>query len=499
MRERLDSIAELLAIVGIGLVLVLVPLVPGREYLDVADLRLPIDSLVLAVPVALLLSVPLFRRIGALRLPHIGVEGPALVFLAVALVGVPLTGAGPAGIGTWLRYAGSVALIPAVGALARSRGNRRLLLWVLVAGGAGSVLIGVLQYLNPTTIQLIGMQGLDQSVAGRIYSTYANPNFYSEYLVLLIGATLSLAFLEKGFLRGLAFALLACEGFALLATYTRGSWLALAVGLLVAAVMIGRKYIWGLVGAAAVAAVAVPGVGQRIVSIFSMEGTASFRLRLWRLAGTIIQQHLLLGVGIGRFISAFKLVSLEHPELGTGYLVYGAHNSYFTLTAETGILGGLAFVWLVASVMKMGVFYGERMGTDVSTKLQNAALTVGLVAFAFNALTSNSFQHPQAAIFFWVLAGLQAGLGDEFWKRSARPAASREQARTGGILGGSVVLRMSRSFAGFVRGAWEYSDVHRWLVSVGPGDGTLLRTSRIVRLLLPARHRERERELAESA
>jgi putative inorganic carbon (hco3(-)) transporter len=480
MTKRLESLPELLALAGIGLVLVLVPLLPGRAHIG----PFSIDILIVSVPVALLLCVPLFRKAGASGLPRVGIDAPALAFLAIALIGIPFAGGGASSFGTLLRYAGYIALVPAVALLARDTGNRRTLLWLLVAAGAGTVIVGVLQYLNPATLQLIGMQGLDGSVAGRIYSTYANPNFYSEYLVLLVGATLSLAFLERGFLRGLAIALLACEGFVLLATYTRGSWVALAVGLLVAAMMIDFRYIWGLAAAALVAAVAVPGVGRRIVSIFSLSGTASFRLRLWRLAGTIIGQHLVFGVGIGHFIDAFKVVSIQHPELATTFLIYGAHNSYLTLMAETGVIGGLAFVWLIAAMCKMGVFYGARMDGDITAKLQNAALTVGIVAFAFNALTSNSFQHPQAAVFFWVVAGLQAGVGGRFWNQplEQKQLLSVPGGAARGLVSSSMAVRAVVSVGRSLQAVWDSSDAHQWLISK-PRGGEVIRRSRLVTLV----------------
>ncbi len=481
MEKRVTSPAELLAVIGVASVLVLVPLVPGRVQLG----PIPLESLTFAVPLALLLCIPLLRQLGARELPRLGFEVAALAFLAIALIGIPFSTAAKASIGTWARYAGYILLVPAVAAVARKEANRRVLLWILVGAGAITAVIGVIQYLNPSTIDAIGLQGLDVSVATRIYSTYVNPNFYSEYLVLLFGATLALAFAEKGFLRGLAAGLLGLEAVALLLTYTRGSWLALVVGFVVAVLMIDARYLLTLLGAGGLGAAVVPSIRHRVLSIFSLGGTASFRLRLWRLAGTIIQRNPWLGVGMGQFVGAFKDVSLQHPELGTGYLIYGAHNSYFTIMAEAGILGGLAFVWVVVSICRMGVFYGDRMDGDMSAKLQNAALTVGLVAFAFNALTSNSFQHPQAAVFFWVLAGLQTGLGARFWTKPVEERApiSVPSKQTTGVFAGSAVLRWARGSARFLQNAWNGSHVRGWLRAAPRGNGDVLRCSWLARIL----------------
>jgi O-antigen ligase len=481
--RRFAQLPELLAVVGLVPLLVLVPLIAGDGSARVKIGPIPLEILTFAVPIAILFAIPLFRSLGASRMPRFGFELAALFFLGFALLSIAFS---QGSIGTWVRYAGYVAIVPTVAAVTRKDGNRRVVLWLLVAAGAITALLGVLQYLNPTTIKAIGLQGLDESVKTRIYGTYSNPNFYAEYLILLISATLALTFEEKGLLRGVAAALMGLEAVALLLTFTRGSWLALVIGLIVAITMVDARYLWGLFGAAVLAMVASAGIRQRVLSIFSLEGTASFRLRLWRLAGTIIKQHPWVGVGIGKFIDAFKQVSVQHPELGTGFLVYGAHNSYFTLSAETGIIGGLAFAFLILSVCKMGVFYGTRMAGDMSARLRNAALTVGIVAFAFNALTSNSFQHPQAAVFFFVLAGLQAGLGWRFWNM---PAEEHEPARVpakqaAGLVSGSIVVRGALRLAHGMQELWAGSELRHWLVSAPLGDGNVYRRSWLARLLL---------------
>ena len=71
-----------LALVGVAFVLTLVPLVPGRESAG----SIPLDTIILTVPIAILLGVPLLTRGGRLSIPRIGIEVPALMFLGWALV-----------------------------------------------------------------------------------------------------------------------------------------------------------------------------------------------------------------------------------------------------------------------------------------------------------------------------------------------------------------------------------------------------------------------------
>jgi len=460
-----------LALAGVAFVLILAPLVPGRESAG----SIPLDTIILTVPIAILLAVPLLTRSGRLSLPRIGIEVPALAFLGWALVSAIMTGAQPSSIATWVRYASYVLLVYAVAAVAVDETRRRIMFWLLALAGSITVGHGFWQYVNPTTN--IGMQGLDTSVATRVFATFDNPNFYAEFLVLVFAVTLALVFAEKGVLRYVAAVLLVAQAMALLLTYTRGSWLALALGLGIGILMIDGRLIWPFALGAAALIPFVPGALARVLSIFSLEGTASFRLILWRVAGDAISSHPVFGVGLGHFYDAFTEAVLSNSALNIGYLFYGAHQSYFQIAAETGIPGGLAFAWMIFEGTRMGGFYNARMGTDLRERLTNAALTAGLIAFAVNALTSNAFQHPRGAVFFYVLAGLQAGLGAKYWTRSAQERARTRN--TEGIWARSLV---GRGYAAIERGVaamWRVS-VSRWILLREPaGGGTLLAQSLI--------------------
>jgi O-antigen ligase len=267
----------------------------------------------------------------------------------------------------------------------------------------------------------------------------------------------------------------------LLLTYTRGSWLALFAGLLVMALMIDIRLIVPFLLSAAVLLPAVPGALGRVVSAFSFEGTAGFRLYVWEVTGLAIRERPLFGFGLGRFYEAFREIVLSHPELGVGYLYYGAHNSYFQLAAETGIVGGLLFAWLVFEIVRMGFFYNARMTRRV-VRVESAALTAGLIAFGLNALTSNAFQHPRAAVFFFILAGIQAGLGAPWWQTAPAPSARHRHGHA--LLDGSLLIRGYRRLAMAAGAIWEASLTRRMLVRRPENSEGLVAGSLVARALL---------------
>lgn len=467
--------AAWIATAGVAAIPILVPLLERRVSLG----PVPLDAVILSLVIALSAALPYVRARGAGALPATGVAIPVAVFLGVAAIGTAYHGS-PATVMTWFRYASYFALIPVVGLIAENPARRRVLLWALVVGGAATLLHATYQYMNPGLVQAMGMTGLSEAVSTRVYSTFENPNFYAEYLVLLFSGCLALTLTEKKLLRLVAAGLTMFSGVVLLLTYTRGSWVALAVGVAITVTIVNWRLLMPLGLAAGVAIIVLPGVGSRLLSVVSTGGTAGFRMRLWRIAGEVIANHPFLGVGLGDFYRGFQEVALAQPGLGVGYAFYGAHNSYFQVAAETGVLGGLAFAIAVLALCRAGLAYGLARYEHERDRLQAAALLAGIIAFAFNALTSNAFQHPRGAVFFFLVAGLSAGIGANARQRSERAPTTASLASAlppliaRSVLGRTAIatVRVTASSA-----AW------RWLTRL-PAPGGILGTSRAVRAVL---------------
>lgn len=325
MNTRTDDNSRIawLATAGVAAIPIVVPLFEGRILLG----PLPIDAVILSVIVALAAAAPYVRSRGISALPATGIALPVTAFLGIAAIGAVAYGS-PSTLMTWFRYACYFALVPVVGLVAEDPLRRRVILWAVLTGGTLTLLHGTYQYLNPSAAEAIGMKELvETGVGARVYSTFENPNFYAEYLVLLFAAALALVLSEKGVLRVIAGAAIVYSGVILLLTYTRGSWIALATGVVVTIALVNWRLVVPLAAATAIGVVALPGVTTRLMSIASTEGTVSFRMRLWRIAGEVISNHPVLGVGLGDFYRGFQEVVLSKPGLGVGFTFYGAHNS----------------------------------------------------------------------------------------------------------------------------------------------------------------------------
>jgi N-acetylglucosaminyldiphosphoundecaprenol N-acetyl-beta-D-mannosaminyltransferase len=239
--------------------------------------------------------------------------------------------------------------------------------------------------------------------------------------------------------RLLLFVALPLFALAVLATYTRSTWLGLAVsGAVVAAFSIPRRWRWPAFAAAALAGLLIVGACWPRLMGLEREGTAaeahhsvgqraSFAYVSWKM----FQDHPLLGVGFGRFFDRkmsylsdrsqpFELESLRSLD---------HHNTFLSILTETGLIGLAAFVGLLAIWSRHAwiLAAGGRRG-DVPCKWRRAhgILMLALVAnYACSALFHDLTLVPTQHVLLFLLAAVTVNLrqGDNL-AAAVRPAAN---------------------------------------------------------------------------
>jgi putative inorganic carbon (hco3(-)) transporter len=488
VRLRLsDDHARSLAAVGLlGLVLAVtaygMPKVVGS---------VSVDTVVLGVPVAILLCLPYVRRRGLESVPTYLMGPAALLFLVWGLLSVVADGGQFSSLLTIARYASYFLLAIVVSVVTQDAGIRRMLLWAIALTAGATAVLAFAQYFNPQLTP--GMNGISPEISTRVVGTFYNSNFYAEYLLLATGVAGALFFTEKGFARVVSAVLGVLVVVAMLLTYTRGSWIGLAIAVIVFVTVVDVRYLAAVAAVGMAGVLLVPGVAVRLTQSTANSSSADFRLGIWKIAGEAMRTKPLFGYGAGDFLVAYRAVVIAHPEFYQGYLGFGAHNAYFELAAEIGVLGGLLFLFITAVYATRGLFIATRRDVDQGVKYTALALSSVLIGFVANTFTSNTFQHPQSGLFFWILAGMVAGLGVGAWDSEARPLDCELRADEG-VVGGSLANRMvsamrrffgdmwrastcfywtgARGTAGSASGWFASSAVMRWVFGPGAGEGS---------------------------
>jgi len=261
----------------------------------------------------------------------------------------------------------------------------------------------------------------------RVNSVFWDPSIYGRYLVVGI-----LTALAGVLLRGVSgkqvwglIVLIAAMWVGLFFSFSQTSFVALAVGVTAAAVVVwGRRAL--LAGLAlglviAVGTLALPQVRHRILDHKRYNKVTSGRASLVGQGARIALAHPVFGVGVGDFKSAYAArVGLHGRQTKLG----ASHTTPITVAAETGFVGLAAFIWLLLAAFSATL---RRLGRGFTSRV-SFAVGLTLLAIAVHSVFYNAFfEDPMT----WALLGL-TGLAASVPRRPGEPSEPSEPSEPGG-------------------------------------------------------------------
>lgn len=259
-----------------------------------------------------------------------------------------------------------------------------------------------------------GYTGSGEHVGMRLKSTFAHPNIFAFYLVLMI--TLGFYFFKSKtdfispkWRKLIPFYLLLLVGL-LLMTKTRSAWVACFVYFGAYALFYERKYLI-LIVLTPVVALVIPEVRDRILDLtqgnqavgYNSLNSYAWRKEMWTNAlSWMTPAHYILGYGFGSFqhysLNFAMANAYQHSEVEML-----AHSVYVQLFFETGIVGLLSFVglnWYVAK--KLLAYYHEN-------KLLIFSAIMLIIEFAFEAYSDNMLGYLSYMWYYWFTLGATYG------------------------------------------------------------------------------------------
>ncbi|HRU39420.1 MAG TPA: O-antigen ligase family protein [Candidatus Goldiibacteriota bacterium] len=199
-----------------------------------------------------------------------------------------------------------------------------------------------------------------------------------------------------------AFILISCG---LLFTYTRGSWLGAACGLVIAALLTDKRIL-------------AAGVVAALLLVFLMRDTsfikraesgikvkekssAGERLYMWQSGIQMIRDRPLIGIGTGNLEKIYPKYRKEGAmEQNAGHL----HNNIIQVGVINGIPGILAFLWVFISIWAAFARALAAKPEQGKATLILASLSVS-AAFFVNGFFEYNLFSSQPAMMFWFLMG----------------------------------------------------------------------------------------------
>jgi O-antigen ligase len=285
--------------------------------------------------------------------------------------------------------------------------------WFLMGFGFLVAIFGILQHLTFNG-RLYWFR--EMRYGGVPFGPYVNRNHFAGFIELVIPVALVPLALgkvrkERWYVVGI-FALMPIG--ALFLSASRGGIVSFAAELAILILMMvlrrtaGRHAVAGgivlLLAFLLVSWLGVRQVLDRFSSLQSLEVTAGKRASMRQDTWRIFVDHPWTGAGLGTLQTVFPAYETHYD----GRVVNHTHNDYLEGLAETGIAGGLCWIWFLAVLFFISL--RQLLGTDKSFA---AALHLsGLVAcsgFLVHSLVDFNLHIPANALLFFLSAHLATG------------------------------------------------------------------------------------------
>lgn len=256
--------------------------------------------------------------------------------------------------------------------------------------GLTLAILGFLQlWLLPNISQNLVREFAFDPHVGRLFATWFDPNFLGGFLVM--AALLSLEGKPFDFAqgKGIKGILIGIIGLAIILTFSRSSYLALMIGVLVYLGFKSPKLITVLITLVMAITTFITPVRQRVIGAIHLDITARQRISNYQTAWSVIKINPIIGVGYNLYNQASQSVGVRYKKVDMPYLPAsgGSDSSMLTIWTTTGIGGLLVYLLLFWKIYKLG---------SVAEKSAISALFI-------HSLFVNSLLLPPFMLVFWLL------------------------------------------------------------------------------------------------
>jgi len=217
-------------------------------------------------------------------------------------------------------------------------------------------------------------------------------------------------------------------GPSMLLTFSRGGYLAMAA-VAVALALSHRYRVWLLAGTAGVVIglTLIPPIYTRLSVEFQNVGGTTFfgragRLELWSATLQMLAHHPLFGAGLSGFADRVgPYWNARHPER-----FIDPHNIILNFWVETGVIGVIAFFWLLVVVIKSS-WNGWRHAEPAWNAI-SLGILLAMVAIVVHGLVDVPYFKNDLSLEFWALVGILAAM--RRWAMGGMPGSVQSGVRT---------------------------------------------------------------------
>ena len=334
-----------------------------------------------------------------------------LLFLLLVLAGGIVTVGGTQSLTAALTMAllGSIYFVITV--LIRDTAWMRRCINALLASSVPVSVLAILEFTLGKAATSWQDTAVFSALSGRAASLWGNPNVLAEFLLVTFFVSLGCLLAKKQpASKFVALSTLLLNGAALIFTWSRGAWVALAVALIWVLLLYSHKtlpFVFLGILAFAAAFVFLPETfASRVISIVTFSDSSTiYRVHIWQGCASLIREVFLSGVGVGS--EAFSAAYLPHALPGIESAPH-AHNLMMQIVIEMGVVGLLVFVIMIVTVVRVTFTLFAKCRMNHSASLHALGFFGALVALLLHGMTDYIWYNYRIFMLFFMLIGLLA-------------------------------------------------------------------------------------------
>jgi len=183
----------------------------------------------------------------------------------------------------------------------------------------------------------------------------------------------------------------------------RGAWIGLIISTVYMA--LSKRKFWLIL--LVVAVIAIPFLTKMEMSRYIFEfGSVGDRMGMWTTGLDIFKQHPVIGNGLNTFFLKFKEFRSDEWKGQKGSY---AHNCYLQMAADTGLVGLLAFAFLMFSYFYTILKNLRRVKDDLCW-LAVWGSSIGVFAFLIHSFFDTNLYSLNLATLFWCAIGISQAI-----------------------------------------------------------------------------------------
>jgi hypothetical protein len=365
----------------------------------------PLDGL--AVLLSLLFVALVFLK--RVKFPKSFLSKPLIIFLSLALISLLINYLSLSNnqfitaFLYWVRFAAYVGVYFII--LSFGKVFAKKLQSALFTSGIMVLIIGYIQYFFYPNLRNLYYLGWDEHNY-RLFSSFLDPNFAGSFLVLFLLLTFGLIRdkMQVGNMRSTALlsTVAVATFFSIQLTYSRSALLMLLAGLTTYLLLIGKKkYIFiSIVIFCAGLIVLLPTFNKENTNLLRITSSVA-RFETYKNAITIINNKPVFGVGFNAYRYAQQSYGFRKTNTQfESHADAGVDSSILFVTATTGIVGLVAYIFLWYKIIERAIIQKRKGGIYSNVVISSVA---GLFV---SSLFINSLFFPTFVLWIWIIIAL---------------------------------------------------------------------------------------------